>query len=69
LTGSATYDHVSVKPAGARAWTVSHKKGAAVITETKYTVSADGKTMLREGTAKRDDGQVNKFKETLDKVE
>lgn len=69
LTGSATYDHVSIRPQGARAWTVSHKKGTAVITETKYTVSADGKTMLREGTAKRDDGQVNKFKETLDKVE
>jgi hypothetical protein len=69
LTGSATYDHVSIKPQGARAWTVSHKKGTAVITETKYTVSADGKTMMREGTAKLADGQVNKFKETLDKVE
>ncbi|HEV8146790.1 MAG TPA: DUF1080 domain-containing protein [Bryobacteraceae bacterium] len=69
LTGSATYDHVSIRPQGARAWTVSHKKGTAVITETKYTVSADGKALLREGTSKLEDGKVNTFKETLDKVE
>jgi len=69
MTGSPSYDHVSIKPQGARAWAISAKKGTEVITEAKYTVSADGKTLVREGTAKLADGQVNKFKETLDKVE
>jgi hypothetical protein len=69
MTGAPNYDHVSIKPQGSRVWTISSKKGADVITEAKYTVSADAKTLVREGTAKGADGQVNKFKETLEKVE
>ena len=69
MTGAPSYDHVSIKPQGAKTFVITTKKGADVITEAKYTVSADGKTLVREGAAKTADGQSNHFKEVLEKAE
>jgi uncharacterized Zn-binding protein involved in type VI secretion len=69
MTGAPSYDHVSIKPQGAKTFVITTKKGADVITEAKYTVSADGKTLVREGAAKMEGGQSNHFKEVLEKAE
>lgn len=78
LTGSPTYDHVSLQTAGKsmvhkksddHIFHVETKKGNDVIGKSTYTVSADGKTLTREGTTKLDSGEVRQYKELLEKVE
>ena len=87
LTGSPTYDHVSIeeinrhevhealKAAKIRKKTDEHvfqvqtKQGREVIGKATYTVSADGKTLTREGTSKRESGEVLQYREVLEKVE
>jgi hypothetical protein len=69
LTGAPTYDHVAIKKINDRTFQIQSKKGSEVIVEARYVVSADGKTLTREGTAKRDAGDPNKFMEVLEKVE
>ncbi len=48
---------------------VQNKMGSEVIVKATYTVSPDLKTLAREGTAKRESGEPNHFKEVLEKVE
>jgi hypothetical protein len=87
LTGSPTYDHVSIQELGRNqvrkalekskirkraddyVFEVQNKKGSEVIVKATYTVSPDFKTLAREGTAKREGGEPNQFKEVLEKVE
>jgi hypothetical protein len=87
MTGSPTYDHVSIEEVGRHhvhealktarirkkpdehAFHIETKKGHDVIGTATYTVSPDGRTLTREGTSKRDSGEVLQYKEVLEKVE
>jgi hypothetical protein len=87
LTGSPTYDHVSIeeinrhevhevlkfakirKKPDEHVFQVETKKGREVIGKATYTVSADRKTLTREGNSKQASGEMLQYKEVLEKVE
>ena len=67
-SGSPSYDHVALKPIDDHTFSVESRSGADIVVRARYTVSADGKTLTRDGTAKSPGGE-NHFKEVLEKVE
>ena len=66
VTGSASYDAVAIRPVNPNMLHIEMKKGGAVIVDTMYAVSADGKTMTRKGTAKKGP-DVNHFDELFER--
>jgi hypothetical protein len=69
LTGAPNSDHVAIRKLDDNTFEIRTKKGSEVIVDTRCVISRDGKTMTREGTAKREAGEPNKFMEVLEKVE
>jgi hypothetical protein len=67
VSGSASYDTVSIRRVNARTFNVQMKKGGAVIVDTMYAVAADGKSLTRKGTAKKGPTEVNHFEEWFDR--
>ena len=65
VTGTPSYDHVSIKRVGPRVFRVLMKKGDAVIVDTNYVVAADGKSLTRKG--KHAPPEVNEFDEWFDR--
>ena len=55
------------KKADEHVYIVKTKNGREVVGNAVYTVSADGKTLTREGTAKHANGEVLQYKEVLEK--
>lgn len=65
VTGSPSYDHVSIRRINERTFQIQMKKGTKLAVDTTYTVSADGKSLNRKGTASY--GEVNHFDEWFDR--
>ena len=65
VTGSPSYNMVSIRRINASTFNVKMKKGGEVIVDTTYTVAPDGKSLTRKGTANH--GQVNEFSEWFDR--
>jgi len=65
VTGSPSYDHVSIRRVNSRTFQIQMKQGSKVVVDTTYTVSADGKSLTRKGTASY--AEVNHFEEWFDR--
>ena len=65
VTGSPTYDHVSIRRINAQTFQIQMKQGTKVVVDTTYTVSTDGKSLTRKGTASY--AEVNHFEEWFDR--
>ncbi len=65
VTGSPSYDHVSIRRVSSHTFQIQMKQGAKVVVDTTYTVSADRKSLTRKGTASY--GEVNHFEEWFDR--
>ena len=63
VTGSPSYDQVSIRKVRARTFQIQMKKGGTVVVDTTYTVSGDGKSLTRKGTASYNPSGVNRFEE------
>lgn len=61
------YDAVSWTRVDARTYLAVTKKNGQTAGSTKYTVSADGKTFTRAGTAQRDGAEPNKYTELFER--
>ena len=67
VTGSPSYDTVSIQRVNANTFNIQMKKASAVIVDTVYTISSDGKSLNRKGTAKKGPEDVNHFDEWFDR--
>lgn len=67
LTGSPSYDVVSIRRINSEMFNFKMKKDGAVVVDETYTVAADGKSLTRKGTARRGAGEVNEFSEWFDR--
>jgi len=63
VTGSPTYDHVSIRKMKARTFQIQMKKGGTVVVDATYTVTGDGKSLTRKGTASYNPSGANHFEE------
>ena len=67
VTGTPSYNMVSVQRINANTFNVKMKKGGQVIVDTTYTVAPDGKSLTRKGAATHAPGDVNQFNEWFDR--
>ena len=67
VTGTPSYDAVAIRRTSANSFNIQMKKGGEVIVDTIYTVTPDGKTLTRKGTAKKGTEEVNHFDEWFDR--
>lgn len=68
VTGTDSYDIASVRRVDARTLHIQMKKNGALVVDAIYKVSADGKSLTREGTAKKGPGEANSFHEWFDRL-
>ena len=66
VTGTPSYNMVSVRRINSSTFNVKMKKGGEVIVDTTYTVAPDGKSLTRKGTATHGP-DVNQFNEWFDR--
>ena len=67
VSGTASYDAVSIRRINANTFQIQMKKGGAAIVDTTYTVAPDRKSLTRKGTANKGPGEVNHFEEWFDR--
>lgn len=67
VTGTPSYNMVSLRRINSNTFNVKMKKGADVIVDTTYTVAPDGKSLTRKGTANHGPNDVNQFNEWFDR--
>jgi hypothetical protein len=63
VTGSPSYDHVSIRKVKARTFQIQMKKSGTVVVDATYTVTGDGKSLTRKGTASYNPSGANHFEE------
>ncbi len=67
VTGTPSYNMVSVRRIDPNTFNVKMKKDGTVIVDTTYTVAPDGKSLTRKGTASKGPGDANQFNEWFDR--
>jgi hypothetical protein len=67
VAGTNSYDTVSVKRVDARTLHMEMKKSGRVVVDTTYRLAADGKSLTREGVARKSPGEPNNFREWFDR--
>jgi hypothetical protein len=67
MTGSPSYNQVSIRRVNPHTYHVVSKKDGAVVVDAVYTVTSDGKALKRKGTAYKGTDKENNFDETLDR--